>query len=268
MSLRSGAASAVRRAALLTDRMVATRPGVTVLIYHRVGGGTDSPVDLPAAQFRAQVEHLAAHHRVLSLDDATASLAAGTPLNGVVITFDDGTTDVVDVAVPILAEAGLPSTLYLVTSAPGAGLLPWGAPAASWAAVADAAAGGRFTVASHTHDHRLLHRTSAAEAAEQLDRSIDAITEHLGTAPAHFAYPKAVPGNRAARTAVAARFRSAALAGHGANRTARHLQHLRRVPVSRGDDLAMFAVKAAGGLRLEGALRHLAATPRYWNRTT
>ena len=52
------------------------------------------------------------------------------------------------------------------------------------------------------------------------------------------------------------------------NRTARHLQHLRRVPVSRGDDLAMFAVKAAGGLRLEGALRHLAATPRYWNRTT
>ena len=268
MNLRRGLATTVRRASGLTDRMVPAQAGVVVLIYHRVGGGSDSVVDLPVEQFRAQVAHLATHHRVLSLDDATAALAAGTPTDGVVITFDDGTADVVDVAAPILADAGLPSALYLVTSAPDAGVLPWDAPAASWAALADATAGGLLTVGSHTHRHRLLHRTTAAEAADELDRSVEAIAHHLGAPPAHFAYPKAVPGSRAATAAVAARFRSAAVAGHGVNRSARQLQRLRRVPISRGDDIATFAVKAAGGLRLEGALRHFAATPRYWNRTT
>ncbi len=239
-----------------------------VLIYHQVGGGTDSSVDLPVAQFRAQLEHLRAHHRVWSLPEAVDALARGERPVGVAITFDDGATDFADHAAPLMAELELPSTLYLVTSAPGAGVLPWGVPALSWAAVRDVVADGLVTVGSHTHDHRLLHRITASQVADQLDQSIDHIATEVGAPPQHFAYPKAVPGNRAARAAVAARFRSAALAGHWENTGPKHLQRLGRVPVTRGDDLAMFAAKARGGLRLEGAARHAVARLRYRNRTT
>lgn len=253
------------------DRLMPRPPdGIVVLIYHRVGGGSDSAVDLPLDTFRRQVAHLAEHHRVLSLADAVDQLAAGSSAAapGVVITFDDGAADFADIAAPALIEAGLPSTLYLVTSAPAAGHLPWGVPAVSWAALQALHATGLVGIESHTHDHRLLHRADTATAESQLQQSIDLIGEHLGAAPQHFAYPKAVPGNRAARTAVAQRFRSAAVAGHRVNTDARSLQRLGRVPLSRGDSFDTFVAKVAGGHRAEGLARHAVARARYWNATT
>lgn len=264
MSLPSLAKGLARR----LDGVLPTPDGLVVLIYHRVGGGTDSAVDLDVPTFRAQMQALAAKHTVLPLDAATEALAAGQQPRGVVITFDDGAADFCEHAVPIMAELGLPSTLYLVTSAPDAGALPWGPPAASWAALRDARSTGLVAIESHTHDHRLLHHASPAEIDAQLDRSISAIEEHLDVTPHHFAYPKAVAGNRAARTAVAARFRSAALAGHRVNRSAGDLQRLGRVPISRGDDLAVFQRKVAGGLRLEGAARDVYGRWRYRKATT
>ena len=264
MSVRSVA----RRGLRTLDRMMPTRDGLVVLIYHRVGGGTDSPVDLEIAAFREQMQHLSAHRSVLSLDAAVGALSGGERPQGVVITFDDGAADYCEHALPVMAALGLPSTLYLVTSAPDAGSLPWGPPAASWAALRDAAATGLVDIQSHTHDHRLLHHATPAEIADQLDRSIGAIEQHLGHRPQHFAYPKAVAGNRAAKAAVAERFRSAALAGHRVNRSARDLQRLGRVPVARGDDLDVFRRKVAGGLRAEGLARDLYGHWRYRRATT
>lgn len=259
---------AVRWAARTLDRAIPARDGLVVLIYHRVGGGSASAVDLDVAVFRDQLRVLAEEHRVLSLDAAVDALEAGERPTGVVVTFDDGAADYCDCAVPVMAELGVPSTLYLVTSAPDAGVLPWGVPAASWAALRDAQATGLVDIQSHTHDHRLLHRATAAEAAAQLDRSIEAIQTNLGHTPRHFAYPKAVAGNTASRAAVAQRFRSAAVAGHRVNRSAADLQHLGRVPISRGDDLVTFRRKLAGGLRAEGAARDVYDRWRYRGATT
>ena len=204
--------AAVRRAARTIDRVLPAREGLVVLIYHRVGGGSASGVDLDVAAFRDQMQILTDEHTVVPLGSAVHALAAGEHPSGVVITFDDGASDFCEQAVPIMARLGLPSTLYLATAAPDAGRLPWGVPAASWAALRDAQENGLVDVQSHTHDHRLLHTATQAEVDHQLDRSIALIETHLGYTPQHFAYPKAVPGNAAARTAVAARFRSAALA--------------------------------------------------------
>ncbi len=262
------ARTAGRRIAGAIDRVITPPAGLVVLIYHRVGGGSDSAVDMHATDFREQMALLAELGTVLSLDDATAALQRGDRPVGVVITFDDGAADFCDVAVPVMAELGLPSTLYLVTAAPDAGSLPWGPPAASWQSLRDAATTGLVSVQSHTHDHRLLHHTTSAETAEQLDRSIDAIGQQLGHAPRHFAYPKAVAGNSAARAAVASRFTSAALAGHRVNTSASHLQRLGRVPVSRADDLATFRRKVQGGLRAEGFARDVYGRVRYRKATT
>jgi hypothetical protein len=89
--------------------------GATVLIYHRVGGGTPDERDCPADAFAAQMRALAAHHEVVSLDAALDGLSRGNTRPRVVVTFDDGFADLHTTAWPILAEHDLPFTVYLAT---------------------------------------------------------------------------------------------------------------------------------------------------------
>ena len=260
------ARSLVKRLLAQGDRLLAPGNGVTVLIYHRVGGGSGGEVDLDVDVVRAQLGYLAANHRVISLDAAVAGLADGT-LTGdaVVVTFDDGTADFCDHAVPALVEAGVPATLYAATHFIDTGTaFPWGAPAASWAGLRDAVSTGLVTIGSHTHTHALLARAAPAEVGAELDRSIASIAEQVGVAPAHFAYPKALPGSAAAEGEVRRRFRSAALARSRVNRPgATDVHRLWRTPVQRSDGRRYFAAKAAGGMRLEGELRDLVARVKY-----
>jgi hypothetical protein len=246
----------LQRAATAYDRLRPPAAGVVVLIYHRVGGGSDSAVDLPVDVFAAQMTLLAAARPVLALDEAVDQLAAGGTPDGVVITFDDGTSDFHEHAMPVLERFGLPCTLYAATGFIDSGSsMPWGAPAATWDGLRAAVATGLVTIGSHTRDHPLLDRLSREEVAEQLDASIASITTEIGTAPRHFAYPKAIAPNAAAEIAVRTRFASAALAGSRANRGGDDLHRLGRTPVQRGDSLEVFEAKVHGGLRLEGVVR-------------
>lgn len=270
----SGLKAAVKTISGAVDRVVPPPAGITILIYHRVGGGSDSDVDLAPDVFADQLRHLTEHHRVLSLDDAVAELADGRadgdPRPGVVLTFDDGTADFTDVTVPLLVEHGVPATLYAATAFIDRGEdFPWGAPPTSWSALRDACSTGLITVGSHTHEHRLLDRMPADELAADLDRSIELIGEAVGAVPRHFAYPKAVPPSPPAEIEVRRRFTSAALAGGRVNRPGRcDLARLGRTPVQASDSPDQFAAKAAGGLRLEGALRGAIASVRYRGSTT
>jgi peptidoglycan/xylan/chitin deacetylase (PgdA/CDA1 family) len=272
----------VKRSGLLLDRVIPPPDGITILIYHRVGGNSGSEVDLDASMFERQLEHLAEHHRVLSLDDAVAELssrdgwaaAPSTPVaehdgadrrRGVVITFDDGTADFADVVVPALDRHGLPATLYVATHyVDEQEDFPWGAPPTTWSGLRDSIAGGNVTIGSHTHAHWLLDRLDPDTMAADLDRSIELIGEHLGVDANHFAYPKAVPGSPSAEIAVRRRFASAALAASRVNRPGHTDRHrLWRTPIQRSDGFDNFARKADGGLRLEGELRSLTARARY-----
>jgi peptidoglycan/xylan/chitin deacetylase (PgdA/CDA1 family) len=234
-----------------------------VLIYHRVGGGTNSAVDLPVDTFREQMKVLAGSHPVLTLDHVVEQLAGGCSPVGVVITFDDGTPDFYETAVPVLESFGLPATLYATTGPIDAGHpMPWGVPSASWDGLRSAVATGLVTIGSHTRDHPLLDRLDRLQVAEQLDSSISSITEHIGVAPRHFAYPKAVPGNVAAEIEVRSRFASAAVAGNRVNLADGDLHRLSRTPVHRADSPATFERKICGGLRLEGSVREVVARVR------
>ncbi len=266
----------VKALAVGADQLRRPPSGVVVLIYHRVGAGTSSEVDLPADRFEEQVAWLVERDRVLALGDALDVVAGRTPApttaDGgppVAITFDDGTADFADVAVPILARHRAPATLYAATAFLDEGReFPGGGRPLSWAALADACTSGVVAVGSHTHEHRLLDRLDPSAVAGELDRSIDRIGEHLGTAPLDFAYPKAVLGSPDARSAVAARFRSAAVAGTRANPTGADPQRLARTPIQRGDSTAHFRRKADGGMGLEDDLRRLLNRRRYTAATT
>lgn len=265
---RRGASLSVKTAAIAVDAVRRRPAGVTILLYHRVAGGSGTFVDLRLDVFRAQMQWLRTHADVLSLDAALCALSDGTAMSGrpqVVLTFDDGTTDFTDIAVPVLVEHGLPATLFVATAFVEEGRRwPDGCPSASWRALGDAVATGVVEVGSHTHEHRLLDRSAPGDVADDLDRSVDLIGDRLGVAARHFAYPKALAPGEAAERLVRERFASAALAGNRCNRPgATDVYRLGRTPVQTTDLAPFFARKARGGMRAEASVREIANRARY-----
>jgi len=222
--------------------------GLTVLIYHRVGGGTPDERDVPIAEFQRHVGRLR-DTRVLSLDAALDELAAGDDRPKVVITFDDGFADVATAALPILTEHGLPFTLYLTTAYVGQ-TMHWdgstataGGPALTWDQVGALVDSGLCTLGNHTHTHAAPDRLTT----DELDRCTAEVRARAGVTPMHFAYPWGVPVPRMDR-AVRERFRSAATGEVGRSHPGVDPLHLRRVPVRASDPLPFFEAKISGSL--------------------
>lgn len=248
------------------DRVTPTS-GIVVLIYHRVGGRTSVSVDLARPLFEEQLRVLAADYRVVSLDQAAIELEEGVDVGRptVVITFDDGTADFADEAVPLLAEYGLPATMFLATSFIEDQIdFPDDGRPMSWAAARDALDSGVVTYGSHTHSHLLLDRISPSAAAQDLDRSIELLRERVGVDPQHFAYPKALLAAPEVEPEVRRRFTTAVVARTRPNRPgAVDLHRLTRSPVQTEDGVRWFRHKADGGMRLEDDLRGLVNRWRY-----
>ncbi len=260
----------VKVAAEVADLARPARPGVVVLIYHRVGRRTSQSVDLPVEQFDDQMAELADSGRVVTLDHAIDVLTGQAPAptlqpDPVVITFDDGTADLADLATPVLERHRIPATLYVATDfVDRAQPFSDDGVALSWAALTDMVATGWWQIGSHTHTHALLDRLADDLVADELDRSIDLIGEHLGLAPQHFAYPKALAPSPAADLAVRARFRSASLAGTRVNHFgATDPWRLARTPIQVDDGQRWFRKKALGGMAFEDDLRRAANRLRY-----
>jgi peptidoglycan/xylan/chitin deacetylase (PgdA/CDA1 family) len=246
------------------------RPGFVVLIYHRVGERTPIEVDLAASLFDEQMSFLREQCDVVTMTEGLARVAAdaeigvgGRPL--VAVTFDDGTADLVDVALPILERHGIPSTWYVTTGfIEGSLLFPDDGLPVSWAGLRDAVATRLVDVGSHTHSHALLDRLPLRDIALELDRSIDLVGDRLGVAARHFAYPKALAGSAAADAAVRTRFASAALAGCRANLPgATDPWKLARSPVQKADGMRWFEKKVRGGMGFEDTLRRVLNGRRY-----
>ncbi len=233
--------------------------GLVVLLYHRVGGRTPVSVDLPTGLFDEQMAVLASEALVVGLDEAVDRHLAGEDLSGhVCVTFDDGTADIVDTALPVLERHGVPATVFVASAHLDEGRdFPDEGRVVSWAALADAASTGLLTVESHTHAHLLCDRVDPDALADDLDRSIGTIGEHLGRRPRHLAYPKALAPTPTAVDVVRRRFVSAWLAGTRANRPGGDPLRLRRSPVQTGDGMTWFRRKLAGGMGFEDDLRRL-----------
>ena len=259
----------VKATAAAVDTVRRPPAGLVVLIYHRVGRRTPIEIDLPLSAFAEQMAFLAAHSTVVSLAEGLARVAdPSSPREPLVaITFDDGTADFADVALPVLVEHHLPVTLYVATDFLEQGRqFPNDGTPITWAALADAHSTGLVTVGSHTHAHALLDRLPSAELAGELDRSIELIEARIGVRPAHFAYPKAVAGSPAAESAVRGRFLSAAIAGTRVNRYgATDPFRLARSPIQVSDGMRWFRHKVHGGMAAEDTLRRLVTRRRYTN---
>ncbi|HET8579229.1 MAG TPA: polysaccharide deacetylase family protein [Methylomirabilota bacterium] len=106
---------------------VAAGGGFPILTFHRVNDDQDPffPA-LPTAVFAKQIAHVARHYRVLAVEELVERNSSGTvPANALALTFDDGYRDNLTHAAPILAQHGLPATIFLATGYIGTPDLPW-----------------------------------------------------------------------------------------------------------------------------------------------
>ncbi|MEM7141891.1 MAG: polysaccharide deacetylase family protein [Actinomycetota bacterium] len=260
----------VKATASAVDLVRRPAAGLVVLIYHRVGGRTPVTVDLPTPVFDEQMARLADEGCVISLDHAIGAYARGDDLDGrVVVTFDDGTADFVDEALPVLADHDIAATLYVATAFIDEGrMFPDDGAPATWAGLAECVDTGLVTIGSHTHEHVLLDRLAPDAVGADLDRSIELIEDELGVTPTHFAYPKALRPTPAAEREVRCRFRSAAVAGTRANPAGGDPHRLARTPVQTTDGRRWFDRKLAGGMAFEDDLRRLVNRRRYARATS
>lgn len=225
--------------------------GATILIYHRVGGGTPDEMDTPTAPFAAHLDALTGHE-VEPLDTALDRLDGGDDRPAVVVTFDDGFEDVYTHAWPLLAERRLPFTMFVVAGSVG-GTIRWeggtakaAGAAATWDQLAEMASSGLCTIGNHTWSHPRATGLTDAE----LDRCSDEIEARLGVRPRHFAYTWGAE-NPAMRPAVQARFRSAVTGKVGRNGPGADRLALRRIPVRASDPIGFFRAKLSGALVAE-----------------
>jgi peptidoglycan/xylan/chitin deacetylase (PgdA/CDA1 family) len=237
--------------------------GASLLIYHRVGGGTSDELNVTTDQFRAHLDALAGHD-VVSLDAALDRIEHRDPRHSVVLTFDDGFADVYDNAWPLLRERHLPFTLYLATAYMGQPMV-WENSTAkgphgqgmTWAQLEEMVESGLCTIGNHTHSHV----RPEALTVDELDRCTATVEHHLGVTPQHFTYPWGVPVP-AIEPALAARFRSSSTGLIGRNDPHTDPQRLRRIPVRQSDPLPFFEAKLTGDLRAERAYERLVRTTK------
>jgi peptidoglycan/xylan/chitin deacetylase (PgdA/CDA1 family) len=263
--------TAIKMAAAAVDTVRRPAAGLVVLIYHRVGRRTPVEVDLPTPLFSEQLAYLGDRHDVVTLSDGLSRLRTESERRPMVaVTFDDGTADFAEVAVPVLVEHRVPVTLYVATEFVDEGRdFPDDGTPLSWSALRDAVSTGLVDVGSHTHGHALLDRLPADRIDDELDRSITLLEEQIGVRVAHFAYPKAVMGSPAADSAVRARFDSAAVAGTRVNPYgATDPYRLARTPIQVSDGMRWFRRKVAGGMRFEDDVRRIVNRRRYADATT
>lgn len=230
------------------------RPGVVILGYHRVGGGTRREIDLPVGTFTRQVAYLAARCRVVTLEEALALGHNGSapPGDVLVLTFDDGYRETYDHVFPILHRYRLPATVYVATAyveqerpfdfgVQGGAAAP-GRPL-TWSQLREMASSGLITVGSHTHTHADLSVLSLTAVREELRRSQALIEERLGRPARHFAYPWG-RWRPEVRAAVGERFQSAVRGGCGKNPYgALDPLGLWRQPVQRSDGFWFFRAR-------------------------
>lgn len=100
---------------------------VQILTYHRVNDDRDPFFPATSVEtFSRQMEYLASHYQVYSLEEIVQRLKArDVPEKALVVTFDDGYRDNYTNAFPILKRFSIPATVFLATDSIGTGKVLW-----------------------------------------------------------------------------------------------------------------------------------------------
>jgi peptidoglycan/xylan/chitin deacetylase (PgdA/CDA1 family) len=188
--------------AVLCCAFVAARPAIAahpkvrqyyvpVLIYHHIkwskpsDDATERGLTIYPSQFAAHLKYLRANHyhaiSALTLTEALRG-SARLPSKPVVLSFDDGYTDVYDNVYKVLRTDHMTATFFII-----AGLV--GQPRyLTWTQIQDMAKHG-MDIEAHTMTHPDLTVVPAAQTWGEIDQSRLVLQQHLHRSVRVFCYP-------------------------------------------------------------------------------
>jgi peptidoglycan/xylan/chitin deacetylase (PgdA/CDA1 family) len=171
---------------------------VPVLMYHSVGPGTD-PLGVSEAELDAHLTYLKeAGFETISLHEMLDHMAGhgSMPANPIVLSFDDGTADAIERALPILRKHGQRATFFIVAGFTA----PDGAPRRVeqsrhgprsyliWPEVRALRDAG-MEIGSHSVWHPRLSSLPKAQVRDEVVESKRMLERGLGQPVEFFAYP-------------------------------------------------------------------------------
>jgi peptidoglycan/xylan/chitin deacetylase (PgdA/CDA1 family) len=170
---------------------IAKRATVPVLTWHQLRDykSSDSASArayiMPPAKFRAQLDALVeAGYHAISPDQYVALLKYGAklPSRPVLLTFDDGVDDHLEVALPELRKHGFTATFFIMTVVLGK---------KDYLSKADVRAleAAGMTIGSHTWDHHRVDRYHGSDWKTQITEPAQDLAEIIGHPVKYFAYP-------------------------------------------------------------------------------
>ncbi len=196
-------------------------PGIPVLVYHGVGRSAAEAADERFVVSRSRfAEHMralqAAGYRPVSSSDVARYVRRGDarrlPRRPILITFDDGRTDAMIQADPILDDTGMRATMFVIGEAASGQSFYYQA----WDDLADSVASGRWELGNHTDALHHVEPGSVSSALvsrepgetvggyrervrADLHRAQEKIAARTGAPAVAFAYPFGDWGERAGK---------------------------------------------------------------------
>jgi peptidoglycan/xylan/chitin deacetylase (PgdA/CDA1 family) len=167
-------------------------------MYHNFGrprqGADPENLFVEVETFRAHLALLRKRGwRALSLDEFLATLdGTPAPRRSFLLTIDDGHESVLREAAPILAEAGIPSVLFVPPAVLG-GPITWnpayGDELLSAKSEIATLAGTPMEVGVHSWDHSRMFGMDAGQLDLHVERAMAEVEAMMGYRPRSFAYP-------------------------------------------------------------------------------
>jgi peptidoglycan/xylan/chitin deacetylase (PgdA/CDA1 family) len=226
-----------------------------VLCYHAVSERWPSELAVtPAALSRQVTSLLDQGYRAVTFTDAALGSRGGKVL---AITFDDAYESTFTQARPVLAEIGVPATLFVPTDFPDSGVpfpLPGGAWIAgeheqellcmSWDEIRQLRDDG-WEIGGHTRTHPWLTKVDDEQLRTELAGSRQVLTAELGTAPSSIAYPYGDHDDRVVAAATAAGYDAACTVPHRFEEFSSTPMRMGRIDITRSESPAAFRVRTS-----------------------
>jgi peptidoglycan/xylan/chitin deacetylase (PgdA/CDA1 family) len=251
LSWRKSVKRAVAPVAAAVPWPASGTPGA-ILCYH--GVGVHSAVEVVAVdQFRRQLDALLAHFRVTAMTDLVAGIGGADdrePLR-VAITFDDGYKGVIDHALPLLRDAGVRATAYVLPGLWGR-TAPWPSDAPASERVLWDEDDARTWIAEGMElgSHGSSHVDLSAATPEVIDWEVAGSRQALEGATGQidgFCYPWGRNSALARERVRAAGYRYAVAGGYSRHHGSGDLYALGRITIDHDDTVKDLLLKLRGG---------------------
>ena len=163
-------------------------------MYHSVNSNPDD-YSVSPRRFRQHMEVVKRHYPVVRLSEIESTFADGATRR-VIVTFDDAFADFRENAYPVLAEFGIPSTMFVPTGYVGrSNRWDAGLRNVTQKSIMDVEAlrsldrDGLVDLGSHTVDHLRMRRLTPRDMRSQVTTSKQWLEDTFGKAVTMFSYP-------------------------------------------------------------------------------